>query len=202
MHCCYCMRNLVTRYTPIGVVLHKPPAVNHLVVHIHFLVRELSEIGTTRAAKVVSSDSPPSICYIALQSSEYLKPPGCRERFSIFVGVCPQNWSLGGKSDTIGQPALDLLKPPWRSSEYLKPPACREHFSIFVGGLTPKLRFGGHLGGKSYTIGQPALDLLKPSRDHLNTSNRFRVIPLDHFVTDRHTHTHTRDSVALSTIFR
>ena len=52
-----------TRKTPIGVVLREPQAVNHLVVHIHFLVRELSEIGTTRAGKVMSSDSPPSICY-------------------------------------------------------------------------------------------------------------------------------------------
>ena len=87
---------IITRNTPIGVVLREPPAVNHLVVHIHFLVRELSEIGTARAAKVVLSDSPPSICYTAQLSSEYLKPPGCHERFSIFVGVCPPKLGLRG----------------------------------------------------------------------------------------------------------
>ena len=114
-----------TRNTPIGVVLREPPAVNHLVVHIiHFLVREMREIATNRAAKVVSSDSPPSICFIALQSSEYLKPPSCRERFSIFVGVCTQNWGLGALR---GAKVIPSNSPPsicyfaLESSEYLKP---------------------------------------------------------------------------------
>ena len=120
-NCCI----IITRNTPIGVVLREPPAVNHLVVHIQFLVWELSEIGTTRAAKVVSSDSPPSICYTALQSSEYLKPPGCRERFSIFVGVCPQNWGLGALRGAKVIPSL-----LWA-------------FLYFRGVCSPKLRFGG-----------------------------------------------------------
>ena len=47
-------------------------------------------------AKLIPSDSPPSICYNALESSEYLKSPGCREHFSIFVGVFPPKLGFGG----------------------------------------------------------------------------------------------------------
>ena len=99
-------------------------------------------------ANVIPSDSPPSICYFALESSEYLKPPGCRERFSIFVGFCP-----------------------------------------------PKLEFGGHLGGQEWYHRIARLLFAKTPRDHLNISNRFRVISLHHFVTYIHTHTQNLDSI-------
>ena len=100
-------------------------------------------LGALRGAKVIPSKSPPSICYITLESSEYLKPPGCRERFSIFVGFCP-----------------------------------------------PKLGFRGHLGGQKWYHRIARILFAKTLRDHLNISNRFRVISLHHFVT--YTHTHTR----------
>ena len=80
--------------------------------------------GQLGGAKVIPSDSPPLICYIAPESSEYLKPPGCRERFSIFVGFCPQNWGLGALR---GAKVIPSDSPPsicyfaLESSEYLKP---------------------------------------------------------------------------------
>ena len=81
--------------------------------------------GALKGAKVTPSDSPPSICYFALKSSEYLEPPGCRERFSVFVGVCPPKLEFGGHLG--GQKLyhriarLWFAKTPQRSSGYLKP---------------------------------------------------------------------------------
>ena len=72
---------------------------------------------------------------------------------------------------------------------------------IFTSGLPPKIEVWGHLGrGKLYhRIAR--LSFAKTPRDHLNISNRFRVISLHHFVTYIHTygHIHTRnlDSIIL-----
>ena len=114
-------------------------------------------LGALRGTQVILSDSPPSIYYIAMESSEYLKPPGCREHFSIFVGVCPPKLEFGGHFG--GAKVIPSDSPPsicylaLESSEYLEPPGCRELFSIFVGVCLPKLGFWGHLGGKSGSIG-------------------------------------------------
>ena len=58
-----------------------------------------------------------------LRSSEYLKPNGSREHFSVFVGVYPQNWDLGALRGQklyrrIARPRF--AKTLQRSSEYLK----------------------------------------------------------------------------------
>ena len=144
--------NDLTRNTPIGVVVREPSAVNHYFCGVCPQIWGLGYLG---GAKVIPSDSPPSICYFALESSEYLKPPGCRERFSIFVGFCP-----------------------------------------------PKLEFGGHLGGQEWYHRIARLLFAKTPRDHLNISNRFRVISLHHFVTYTHTYTHTQNLDSIMAILR
>ena len=74
---------------------------------------------------------------------------------------------------------------------YLKAFGC--HLCVCVGwwDLPPKLGLRGQLGGQKWyrRIARPWF--AKTPRDHLNISNRFRVISLHHFVTHIHTHTHT-----------
>ena len=60
---------------------------------------------------MVPSDCPPSICYIALESTEYLKPPGCHERFSILGGGLPPK--IGVLGSLRGAKVVPSDSPPF-----------------------------------------------------------------------------------------
>ena len=95
----WCHRIARTRFakTPLGSseYLKSPGCREHFSNFVEVCPPKNEVWGALKGTKVMPSDSPPSICYTALESSEFLKPPGCREHFSIFVGVCRQNWGLG-----------------------------------------------------------------------------------------------------------
>ena len=134
-----------TRNTPIGVVVREPSAVSHYFCG--GLPPKIEVWGALTGAKVTPSDSPPSICYKALESPEYLKSPDCRERFSIFMGVCLPKLGFGGNSR--GQKLYHRIARPrfakisLSSCLYLKALGCYvlSYFSI---GELPPLYFWGH----------------------------------------------------------
>ena len=78
-----------------------------------------------RGTKVIPSDSPPSICYTVLESSEYLQSPATVSVSLFSWGSVPQNWSLGGHLG--GQEWYHRIARLWfaktllRSSDYLEP---------------------------------------------------------------------------------
>ena len=63
--------------------------------------------------------------------------------------------------------------------------------TLFSWGLPSKIGVWGHLGGQKlyHRIARPRFAILPCN--HLNISNRFRVISLHHFVTYIHTYIHT-----------
>ena len=143
--------NDLTRNTPIGVVVREPSAVNHYFCGVCPQIWGLGYLG---GAKVIPSDSPPSICYFALESSEYLKPPGCRERFSIFVGFCPPKLGFGGHLGgqklyhRIARPRF--AKTPW-DQLIISNRLATMTISLFSWGSTPQNWGLGALRGEKVT---------------------------------------------------